>query len=454
MSAAVVAVALLATGCRSPLALGDGRDDPSIDGIQGPTERRLKGQAIEQAKSERLSRERDGSLEPLEGYEEFAAAEKLFEDGKLEEAEKEFKRIAKKYRVSSWNWASLAFWREKKEDAFAVSHTPNVREDALFMLGETQFALQRYARAHDSYTELVTEYPATRYLDDISRRLFKIAQIWLEDPTIEVSTSEIQQVSLERPGKLIAAEKPNEAPRFTAVPNITDRSRPVFDTPGNALAALKSIWMNDPAGPLADDALMMAAGYYARTGKFLDADYHYTMLREQYPNSPHAQNAYLIGSHVKLMSYQGERYDGTKLEDSQTLKQTMLRLYPQLESRQMLSEELAAMEEARAAREYAVAEFYFRKKKYAAVAIYTNLLMQEYPDSIHARKSRELLKQIPPQYRTGAWISPSPEKPADPPAKGADPAPKLIKPDPEGRSIVKPADGPVAAPESTGRARL
>ena len=73
-----------------------------------------------------------------------------------------------------------------------------VAEEALFLVAEARFARQRYAWAQDGYDELIKQFPSTRYLDQATRRLFTIAQIWLQSPTA-VTVDDIQQVNFEDP---------------------------------------------------------------------------------------------------------------------------------------------------------------------------------------------------------------------------------------------------------------
>ena len=94
------------------------------------------------------------------------------------------------------------------------------------------------------------------------------------------------------------------------------------------------------------DALMMTASHYARRGNYIEADRHYTLLREEYPNSPHVQTAFVLGSHVKLMAYQGPAYDGKALQDAEHLKESTIRLYPASEERSRLENELQRIEDA------------------------------------------------------------------------------------------------------------
>ena len=186
------------------------------------------------------------------------------------------------------------------------------------MMGECQFATKRYAKAQDSYGKLLKKYPSPRNLDTVTKRLFTIAQNWLEFPQV-VNSDEVQTVSLEDPKATPPPEPPHprskDPSRLVPIfPNVWDKTRPVFDTDGRALEALRAIWLNDPTGPLADDAIMLTASHHLRKGNYLEADRNYSILREQYPKSPHLENAFVLGSHVKLMSYQGPLYEGDSLE--------------------------------------------------------------------------------------------------------------------------------------------
>ncbi|HEV3168495.1 MAG TPA: hypothetical protein VGZ22_31100, partial [Isosphaeraceae bacterium] len=143
---------------------------------------------------------------------EFAAAEKLFQQGKLEEVETEFARIAKVRKDTPWG------------------------EQAQYYLAETQYQRGRYVRAHNSYEQLVASYPGTKYMEKVVAREYAIGQRWLSlyDP----KTPEKDQIPWYG--------------RFNG-------QRPLLDTFGHAVSALEHVQHNDPQGPLADDALLRVA---------------------------------------------------------------------------------------------------------------------------------------------------------------------------------------------------
>lgn len=381
---------LLGSGCVTPWersALLGGRNT-GIDNVQGPNERRLRGWLWQKEQEEYFAE--NGSLKPMPGTEEYLKAEELYEQQQYAQAAKEFHKVAKKFKKS------------------------DIREDALFMQAESSYNLGHYAKAQDRYSLLLRDYPSTRHLDDVSRRLFEIARVWL-DFQDAAQVGEVKQVNYDQFGQKLPPLQTSEKKRsWTPVfwPNFTDKARPLFDPEGNGVAALRLIWLNDPTGPLADDALMLAASHYARSGNFIEADRHYTLLREEYPNSPHVQNAFVLGSHVKLMSYEGPNYDSKSLEDAKHLKESTLRLYPNLVDRERVELELRKIEIARAAREWEQVIFHERKSNERGQAIYCHLLLERYPDTPYAKLARDRLKELGPQFASGqALLDPQPDPP-------------------------------------------
>ena len=332
---------------------------------------------------------------------QYSQAEALYKDGKLAEAESVLKPLTKKKKNF---WSNLRIW---SADPGTREEHNRVREDSLFLLAESYFKQERFSDAKGNYEALLKDYPSTRHLNVATRRLFVIGKTWLGMPDF-ATTSDITPVNVEDPRSTPQPKKQKPPHSAILVPNITDKTRPAFDTPGHALEALKSIWLYDPRGPLADDAIMLTASHYLRVGNYQEADRYFSMLREEYPSSPHLQTSFVLGSHVKLMSYQGADYDEKQLEDARRLKESTLRLFPNLPERERLKDELARIEEARAQRYWELVELYRRKGKPKAMVIYAEDVLQRYPNSSYAPKAREVLAELRPELLEkypGAQIS-------------------------------------------------
>lgn len=373
----LVCVMVVLPGCRS-FRPSDGEglfassNLLSTDKIRGPLERALHNEEDALTRGEKFS---------SAGQREVEVARKLFDEGKYPEAVKSYKKIANKYAESS------------------------IGEEAWFRLGESYFAMQQYPKAQDAYSKLFADYPSTKYVADASRRMFSIAKIWLEvsDPT---SGSQIKTVSQQTETDSDESAQTLSSPgdpsvRFGLVPNFFDKTRPLVDTRGRAREALKSIWLNDPTGPLADDALMLTASYHLRRGDYIEADRYFEILRDEYPDSPHLEKAFVLGAHVKQASYQGPMYDGTSLVSAENLKERTLSLFPDSEDRQQVRQDLKKLYLQKAQRAWSKVEIYKRKDNSRAIAINCMQVITEFPDTTYAAMARQEIRQIDPRVLRG-----------------------------------------------------
>jgi outer membrane protein assembly factor BamD (BamD/ComL family) len=361
---------VLACGCQS-LSMNKLNDDDeynrlsNTDNILGPMAR-----AIQTTLTGDVNESAVASPELTKQLDE---ANRLYAAGKYAPAATVYRKIANK----------------QKQTAFG--------EEAQFKLGECLYKQGRFSQAQDAYDQLLEDYPATRHVDGVTQRLFNVARAWLDVPMPAATRSEIQQASYEdgegaaEPQKLNSSDITVKVP---LLPNFHDKSRPIFDTRGRAINALKSIWLNDPTGPLADDALMMTATHFMQRKNFVEADRYYKILREEYRDSPHTEKAFVLGSHVKLMSYQGPEYEGETLQQAKELKEGTLRLYPNNPQRQQLRQELQDIYEAEAQRYWVLVEYWQRKKEPRAVALACQQLINAYPESNSAQKARKILAGI------------------------------------------------------------
>lgn len=355
-------------GCRSlNPADGEGlfayRDALSTDKIRGPLERAFQGEKNVLERGEKFSPQALAQLD---------RARRLYDDQQYAQAIKAYDKIAHKYPESS------------------------IGEEAWFKMGEANFALKKYPRAQDCYDKLFADYPSTKYVATASERLFSIAKVWLEvsDPVAKSAIKTVSSQSELDEGSAAEEPKPALSARYGLIPNFFDETRPALDTRGRAREALKSIWLNDPTGPLADDALMLTATYHLRRGDNLEADRYFQIIREEYPDSPHLEDAFVLGGHVKQVSYQGPYYDGESLKSAEKLKERTLRMFPNTRDREKIREDLKRNYLLQAQRAWADVELWKRKANPRAVAIKSMQLINEFPDTRYADLARAELLAI------------------------------------------------------------
>jgi len=312
---------------------------------------------------------KDGSLAPMRGQEEYDAAERYYKQEQYDDAEKAFKKVSTKYADSP------------------------IEEHALFMLAESQFKQEKYPRAQDSYNRLMTRFENSRYLDKATFRLFAIAQEWLDSPE-PVSQGEIIQAT--------GGDDPQATPQpverisrpFPLIPNLTDRKRPLFDRDGRAIEALRSIWLNNPTGKLADDAIMFTAVHHYRTGNFLEAARFFTMLRENYPDSQHAANAYQFGAHVEQLNHQGPEYDSQGLDKAAELVRSTLSLFPNEVDKDRLHRTLAHIQHEKARKDWNRVLFRLKRGENGSAEMLCVNFLKDHPNSAFTQLASETLTKL------------------------------------------------------------
>jgi outer membrane protein assembly factor BamD (BamD/ComL family) len=289
-----------------------------------------------------------------------------------------------------YNEADLSFREGRYEEAskrykIAADRWPDspLQEDALFMLAECYYQLDRYPKASDTYTKLVKKYENSRHLDLIIKRRFAIGRYW------------------ERRGK----EDP------VAAMNFKDKTMPFWDSTGNTVALYESIRMDDPTGPLADDATMATANTFFVHGRWEDAAYHYDLMRTEFPQSEFQAQAHLLGMQAKLRSYQGPHYDAKPLNDAKKLGHVLQTQFAaQLPNeRENIQQTMKVIEAQLAERDWSLGEFYHTTRHYYAARYYYNEVVKQYPQSRFADLAKARIEEVkdkPPDPKNEIeWIA-------------------------------------------------
>jgi TolA-binding protein len=257
-----------------------------------------------------------------------------------------------------------------QEAIYRAAYTP-LEQDAMFMLAECYYFADRYIPARDAYDALVKKHPNTRHLDALIEREWNIARYW--------------------------EEYEEHHPDWLMTPNAWDKSRPWLDTIGHALKTYDNIRLNDPTGPRADDAIMATANIHFRTAKYDDADYHYTLVRREYPRSEHQFEAHLLGLQAKLRKYQGPDYEGSPLDEARDLVKQIRRQFSgrlsEVDQGRLTTVE-AQLHHQVALRDFTLAELYDGTRHYGAARMYYAQVIQQFPNTDLALKARERMAQI------------------------------------------------------------
>lgn len=280
---------------------------------------------------------------------EFRAAEGLFQQGKLTDAEAAFKKLAKRKKDTPWG------------------------EKAQFFLAECQYQQGRHVAANDSYELLISTYPGTQFLEKAVAREYSIADTWLAALAEDAEAEEKVSLSKRWNGAI-----------------------PVVDTAGHALAALEHVRHHDPTGPLADDAVLRIADHHFARGNFEEAAAHYDQLISEHPKSPFFQRAQLASIDSKIKAYLGPDYDGDGLEQARNQVVQTMAMFPERRTgdHDELSKTLDVIEAQMAERAYARAEHYLWTGKVASAEFCFGEIPAKWPKSPYAAKAKEQLAKI------------------------------------------------------------
>jgi outer membrane protein assembly factor BamD (BamD/ComL family) len=172
----------------------------------------------------------------------------------------------------------------------------------------------------------------------------------------------------------------------------------VFDTWGYAIKAYDNVRLNDPRGPLADDAVMATGNAHFLRGHWEDADYYYTLLRTEYPKSDHQIQAHLLSLQCKLRKYQGPDYDGKPLREAEQLIDRLLVQFSHElgQERERLLTAKAEVRAQLALRDWDRAQYYDQGQYYAAARRHYQHIVDEFPQTALAQQARQRLEQIAP----------------------------------------------------------
>ncbi|MDR0871737.1 MAG: tetratricopeptide repeat protein [Planctomycetaceae bacterium] len=276
-----------------------------------------------------------------------------------------------------------------KEFTEAAKRFPDsvLEEDALHLAGECYYFGDDYPRAFKAYQKLLIKYQHSKHLDNDVRRVFKIARFWEQE---------------DRRGVLSV--------------NVTNKERPAFDTFGYSKKAYETIFINDPNGPVSDDAVMALATAYLIKGRYQGDDnynhaaYYYKYLRENYPLSKHLTKAHENELIARTNAYMGAEHNGKTLDEAGKLADVTLKQFGGELDTEAKEEILELKEDViikQAEREWTMGQFYDKKQYYGSAKVYYEKLLDKYPQTTYAEKARVRLEQIknkPDQPKSSAVL--------------------------------------------------
>ncbi len=282
------------------------------------------------------------------------------------------------YRAGDYGKAKSAFHKiaENKQNG------PLVAEEARFYEAECLYKRDELPNACDTYNKLLLDFPASTYRDQAVRRMFDIANYWLDDSRAEMN----------------AYREKREGKRWLVVPAVFhfEKKKPFLDMEGRAVQALENVHVHDITGPLADKALFLAGGVKFFREDYKEADHFFTQVVDKHSNSPLAPQAVELAIIAKHMSTGGADYDGRKVAEARIMVDTALRNYPQLAQAKsgFLERQLGSITYQQAQKDYQTAEFYRRTKHPGSAYFYYEVVRRRYPGTKFAELATTRMQEL------------------------------------------------------------
>jgi outer membrane protein assembly factor BamD (BamD/ComL family) len=295
------------------------------------------------------------------------------------------------YRGNNFVAAEAAFHKVAEN----TRNGPLLAEEARFYEAECLYKQDKLPKACDTYHKMLVDFPSGAFRDQAVRRMFDIANFWLDD-----TRTEMAEYREKREGK-----------RTFVMPAVVhmEQKKPLLDEEGRAIQALDQVHLNDVTGPLADKALFLAGGVKFYREDYREADHYFSMLVEQHKDSPLAPQAVELAIISKHMSTGGPEYDGRKVAEARLLVDSALRNYPELarDKSGFLERQLGSITYQQAQKDYMTAEFYRRMSHPGSAYFYYEIVRRRYPGTKFADMATERMNQIRKQVEESGNKPPS-----------------------------------------------
>ena len=265
--------------------------------------------------------------------------------------------------AKKFEWAAY-YWQESA-----------VEEDARYHAAECYYREKRFSYAVAQYTKLLENFPSSPYKTEAIHNTYEIARTWIK----QVTEDKVSYI------------------------NVSSRSRPTFDTFGYAERALKTIFINCPNDPLADDSVFLLAHGYMRLGRaqgdasFEHAAEYFKQLRDCYPNSEFVVEAMRLEVLCREKAGLGADYDARHIDEAikiaDQLRQQHGTRMPS-DQRNELVQISNHLNEEKAKKLWVTAKFYDDRYDYGAARLGYLELIDKYPTTEYAEKARKRYEQI------------------------------------------------------------
>ena len=228
----------------------------------------------------------------------------------------------------------------------AANPESELAEESQINIGRAYYMVGDYKNAFRAYEQLIERDPGTRKLKEILEKEFQVGVTQMKD----------------------------------------DES--------GAIKVFEKIIERNPLGFIAADAEVKIADSYYQLRKFEEAEDSYLRVMENYPNSEWVPYAQFRIPYCKMSNIRIQERNYELLAQSRRGFEEYIANNPQGTLVPTTKKIMAEIDIAMAERDYEVGEFYLRRKRPDAGAIYFKSVIKEYPNTEWAAKAKEKLEML------------------------------------------------------------
>lgn len=240
-----------------------------------------------------------------------------------------------------------------------IKHFPGCFEaaEAQYYIGLSYEYRGNSYDAYLAYQKVIDKYPFSGRVNEVIEKEYRIAERFMEGETRKI-------------GKIpLPVENPS-------------------------VEILRKVVENAPYGKLAAKAQYKLGLVLKNLGYYLDAQDEFEKVISNYPNSEWVEPAkFQIAASLERVSPK-VGYDQEYSKEAREKFEEFVKKHPDAELTQKAQEHIGSLKNKEAKNNFDIAQFYFRNKIYNAAKVYYQIIVDNYPDTDLAEKSRNQLKEI------------------------------------------------------------
>jgi outer membrane protein assembly factor BamD len=215
-----------------------------------------------------------------------------------------------------------------------------------------------YYKAHIVYNKILTQYPHSKRTSQIIKNEYEIGEIFLSGKKRKVMGIELL---------------------------------PALST---AEEIFKSIVESNPYSKYGDDAQYQLGQVYKKMGNYSKAEKAFEAVIKNYPDSPLAEKARYQIALTSLESSKASEYEQKSTEKAIEGFEEFIEEEPPQELKKEAEEAISKLKDKKAKHDFDIAKYYEDNSEYKAAVIYYQSVINEYPQSIWAKKAKERIEKI------------------------------------------------------------